>query len=158
MYVSGRQTSSSYGVSFTICSEPFSSLSTSTPSSSTCSSGASIYSCNNFSFRSILIGYARGLVLKGRPNLRLFNQLYWVLFSGFCTIGIILFPILKLAQGNFNETNYGKICLLEQPETDSVGIKHSIMAFAPVGLGTVYKMFMNYKVHKKKLLFCVPIL
>ena len=46
----------------------------------------------------------RGLVAKGRPNLGLFNQLYchWVLFTVFGAIAIILLPVLKFAQGNFD--------------------------------------------------------
>ena len=99
------------------------------------------------SFRAVLIRYAeRGLVVKGRPNLGLFNQLYLVLFSVFGVIAIILFPVLKFTQGNFDKTIAGKICLLVPLKTDSVGIKHCIMGFSPVCLGTIFKMYFNRKV------------
>ena len=98
-------------------------------------------------YRAFLIRYAeRGLVVKGQPNLGLFNQLYWVLFSGFGSIAIILFPVLKFTQDNFGETISGKICLLVPLKTDTVGIKHCIMGFAPVGIGTIFHMYFNYKV------------
>ena len=95
----------------------------------------------------MLIRYAdRGLVVNGRPNLGLFNQLYWVLFSVFWIIAVTLFPVLKFARGNYAETISGQICLLVPLKTDSMGIKHSIMSLSPVCLGTVYKMCIKYKV------------
>ena len=93
--VPGIRTSISFGVSSSIWPRGFSSLSTSTLSSSTCSSGEPT-GCHPaiprspFS-RSVLIGYAeRGLVLHGRPNLRLFNQLYWVLYFLFFSFFFLL--------------------------------------------------------------------
>ena len=71
--------------------------------------------------RVFLICFAeRGLVAQGRPNLRLFHQLYWILFSVFIAIGIITFPVMKFLRGNFAETTNGKICLLIPLEPDGV--------------------------------------
>ena len=64
----------------------------------------------------------------------------------FGAIAIILFPVLKFTQDNFGETISGKICLLVPLKTDTVGIKHCIMGFAPVGIGTIFHMYFNYKV------------
>ena len=98
-------------------------------------------------YRAFLIRYSeRGLVVKGQPNLCLFNQLYWVLFSVFGSIAIILFPVLKFAQGNFNETPWAKICLLVPLKTDRLGIKHCIIGFSPVCIGTIFHMYFDYKV------------
>ena len=47
--------------------------------------------------RYLMIDYAdRGLVLNGRPNLHLFNQLYWILF---CTYTAILIGPSQLWSG-----------------------------------------------------------
>ena len=101
----------------------------------------------NCLLRSAMILYAeRGLVVNGSHNLRLFNQLYWILFSGFFVIAIVIFPVLKFIQGNFAATVAGKICLLVPLTTDSMGIKHCIMSFVPVGLGTIYNMYIKYQV------------
>ena len=62
----------------------------------------------------------RGLVVDGRPNLSLFHLLYWILFSVFLSIGIIIFPVMKFFRGNFAETTNGKICLLIPLEQDQV--------------------------------------
>ena len=47
----------------------------------------------NFVFRTVLIRFSdRGLVLDGKPNLRLFHRLYWTIFLAFFLLLVILFP------------------------------------------------------------------
>ena len=147
--VPGIQTSISFGVSSSIWPRGFSSLSTSTLSSSTCSSGEPT-GCHPATPRSLFFQVCSDRLCWAWPCspwppkpetfqsallgslLFLFCSFFFfigqVLFSVFCAIAIILFPILKFAQGNFENTVYGKICLLDPLETDSIGIKHSIMS------------------------------
>ena len=55
-------------------------------------------------FRNVLIRFAdRGLVVDGKPYLRLFRQIYWVAFSCFGVIPVLHFPILALLRGNFSQ-------------------------------------------------------
>ena len=83
--------------------------------------------------RVFLICFAeRGLVVQGRPNLRLFHQLYWIVFSVF----IVTFPVLMFLRGNFAETTYGKICLQIPLEPDRV--KWSSRSFSQPNGQTVH--------------------
>ena len=54
----------------------------------------------------------RGLVSKGKPNLVLFHQLYWTVFSAFAAIGIMIYPIVPMIKGSLVDTDKMKICLL----------------------------------------------
>ena len=72
----------------------------------------------NIVFRAVLIRFPqRGLVHQGRPNLNLFNQLFWVILIPYCTIGIIMSPLKSFFDGQFSKVFRAKICLL-QPVSD----------------------------------------
>ena len=43
----------------------------------------------------------QGLVLQNQPNLKLFNQLYWVITSAFMGVFLSIFPIPHLIAGTF---------------------------------------------------------
>ena len=67
-------------------------------------------------FRTFLIVHAKGLVWKGQPNLRLFNQLYWTIVV---TYVIILYSghALYMATDNWPVgLSEGKFCLLMELE------------------------------------------
>ena len=69
----------------------------------------------NYMFRHILVLYAdRGLVEKGRPNLRLFNQLYWTISLTFIVLGSLQFPFIHIFKGVFERTQVFKMCI-KQP-------------------------------------------
>ena len=53
-----------------------------------------------------------GKYLTGRPNLTLFNQLFWVILIPYCTIGIFMSPLLSIIRGSFHLNFHSKICLL----------------------------------------------
>ena len=53
------------------------------------------------SWRVFLVRYADGLVLSGRPNLRLFTQLFWLLFTSMMIINFWVFPGVLLWRGQF---------------------------------------------------------
>ena len=70
--------------------------------------------------RYLMIDYAdRGLVLDGRPNLHLFNQLYWILFCTYTAILIGLFPITVMVRGDFTDMIKARVCLLKDFNPDS---------------------------------------
>ena len=81
-----------------------------------------ILNANIFSFaihwRSFLILHSeKGFVDKGRPNLKLFNQLYWVVVFTMNAIQNTMFPINHIAKGGFPENSHkGRVCLLLEPD------------------------------------------
>ena len=77
--------------------------------------------------------YNQGLVLNGRPNLKLFNQLYWLITLASLLVGHVVFPLPQLISGTFpsqsryrpNNTIFitspwrrGRICLLRAIHPD----------------------------------------
>ena len=77
--------------------------------------------------------YNQGLVLHGRPNLKLFNQLYWLITLASLLVGHVVFPLPQLISGTFpaqsryrpNNTIFitspwrrGRICLLRAIHPD----------------------------------------
>ena len=56
-------------------------------------------------FRSFLVVFSeRGLVSKGKTNLKLFHQLFWVLFCAFLVVFTFIMPISHVIRGKFPET------------------------------------------------------
>ena len=56
-----------------------------------------IVNFNNFLLRMILVRFAdRGLVVKGKPDLLLFQQLYWIVFGAFFILGILSYPLTQV--------------------------------------------------------------
>ena len=72
----------------------------------------------SFAFRHILVLYPdRGLISKGKSNLKLFHQLYWVIVSAYILLFCFLMPISHIIRGNFPKSaEKGKICLLLQTD------------------------------------------
>ena len=87
----------------------------------------------NFFFRVILIRFSdRGLVVDGKPELALFNQviqkysqdilnslstqLYWIIFVAFFAMGFLTYPVVKIMRGTFPESILGSVCLLRGVE------------------------------------------
>ena len=58
------------------------------------------------SWRVFLVLYAEGLVLSGRPNLRLFSQLFWLLFTSMTIIIFSIFPGDLLWRGQFPQVGH----------------------------------------------------
>ena len=73
----------------------------------------------SFIFRTFLVLYIdRGLVLQGKPNLKLFNQLYWVAFLSYFAMTTFIMPGSHIIRGQFPEaTKKGQICLLAETST-----------------------------------------
>ena len=63
-------------------------------------------------FRSAMVRFAdRGLVLQGRPNLKLFNQLFWLILVPYCCIGLMMAPFNSIIRGSFPQTYVAKHCI-----------------------------------------------
>ena len=74
-------------------------------------------------FRMVLIRFSdRGLIVKGKYNLFLFHQLYWIVFGAFFFMAVSIFIIVPLIRGTFAEIPHSKMCMLrptENMKTDS---------------------------------------
>ena len=67
----------------------------------------------SYTFRTVLIRFAdRGLVFQGKPNLKLFQQLFWLILIPYCCIGLLMAPLLGIMKGNFSKAFVAKICIL----------------------------------------------
>ena len=97
----------------------------------------------NFFFRVILIRFSdRGLVVDGKPELALFNQviqcwsqdilnslstqLYWIIFAAFFAMGFLTYPVAKIMRGTFPESILGSVCLLRGVENKLYMINRKI--------------------------------
>ena len=108
----------------------------------------------SLTFRSVLVRFAdRGLVLQGKPNLKLFRQLFWLILIPYCCIGLMMAPLFSIIKGTFTDAITAKICILspgvkENSYRDSKEIMEQ--AFVPMIvplLNLVYCQYWAYKVH-----------
>ena len=69
---------------------------------------------NIFVFRSFLVLLADlGLVKGGQADLRLFNQLFWLVVAVNLVLSFFTFPIVPTIRGTFpSQTLIGKVCLV----------------------------------------------
>ena len=68
---------------------------------------------NSFMYRTYLILYADGLIKDGKPNLKVFSQLFWIVNMVFFAINYFIFPLSLQLKGNFPfESTSGKSNLL----------------------------------------------
>ena len=67
----------------------------------------------NVVFRFFLVLHAEGFLWRGSFNLKLFKQLYWLLWAALVTLGLIPFAITPIMLGNFpTQNSYRKqLCL-----------------------------------------------
>ena len=85
-----------------------------------------------FVFRTVLIRFAhRGLVLEGRPNLKLFDQLFWVILVPYCSIGIMMAPLVSILRGRFHVFFDYKVCLFKSIEDHDLWRKDIMPLFIP---------------------------
>ena len=96
-------------------------------------------------WRSFLILHSeKGLVDKGQPNLKLFNQLFWVVVFSITVVAHMLFPFNHIAKGGFPANSHkGRICLLLEadPTVDYEWKKYKLF---PIMLCSVALMFCAY--------------
>ena len=101
----------------------------------------------NFLFRMILIRFAdRGLVVKGKPELVLFRQLYWVVFAAFFTLGIFTYPVLQIIRGTFLQSTQARVCLFKPILADEEGIKGRILSLVYPCVAEVFNQYGSRKV------------
>ena len=106
-------------------------------------------------FRSAMIRFAdRGLVLQGRPNLKLFSQLFWLILIPYCCIGLMMAPFRSIIRGSFDQKFVAKLCL--QPpgfngvvfEEHQEVMKQVVVPIVSPLLILVWCQYMSYKVRK----------
>ena len=106
----------------------------------------------NFLFRVFFVLYAdRGLIVRGRPELLLYNQLYWTVLGAFFITGIILFPIIMIANGTFGDTILGKVCLLEPLNLREAFVAESrgrLITLANLAITEFYNQWLAWKVRR----------
>ena len=101
----------------------------------------------NFFFRVVLIRFAdRGLVVKGRPELTLFHQLYWTIFFAFFCMGIFNYPISKIVTGTFPESFLGSVCLLRGIEREEDNMTSRLAMLAYMCLTEFVNQYYSWKV------------
>ena len=101
----------------------------------------------NFLFRVILIRFAdRGLVVKGRPELVLFRQLYWVVFTAFFTMGIFAYPLLPMIRGTFLQSTQARVCLFIPLQADEESIKGRISSLIYPCVAEIFNQYYSRKV------------
>ena len=106
-------------------------------------------------FRSVLIRFAdRGLVLQGRPNLKLFNQLFWLILIPFCCIGLLMAPFYSILKGVFAQQFVAKICILapglkiDSHQDPRQMIKQTIVPLIVPSLFLAYCQYLTYQVRQ----------
>ena len=94
-------------------------------------------------FRFLIIRYAdRGLVVKGNPNLILFNQLYWIFLGAFSCIGLF-WPFTYIFQGKLDNVNSYKICVLLPLE--DINRQNLFIILSHHGLGFFFTQWLTYR-------------
>ena len=106
-------------------------------------------------FRTVLIRFPdRGLVFQGRPNLKLFNQLFWLILIPYCCIGIMMAPLLSIMSGRFTQVFVAKICILSPSFKEASNhdpkkiMTHHIVPLIVPFLHLGYCQYLNYKVRQ----------
>ena len=103
-------------------------------------------------FRTVLIRFPdRGLVLQGRQNLKLFNQLFWLILIPYCFIGIMMAPLASIISGGFTQVFVAKICILSPnfDEDPKSIVTQSIVPLIIPLLNLIYCQYLNHKVRQK---------
>ena len=102
----------------------------------------------SFIFRSVLIRFAsQGLVVGGKPELRLFHQLYWTVFWAFFWIGVLTYPIVQIARGTFGDSLLGQVCLLSSPiETKEESAIEIIQSIVFCFTAAMFNLYYSHKI------------
>ena len=95
-----------------------------------------IFSKNMFFFsfiwRSFLILYGEGFIRNGMTNIRLFEQLFWIITIAFMTVAYCVFPGKMLISGTFPNNSAMGTCLFlpmdDQISTDNTKIDGVVFA------------------------------
>lgn len=104
-----------------------------------------------FQWRTFLIFYAPGFVEKGHLNLKLFSQLYWIVFASFLAINYFYFPLSWLLRGDFpGQSTTARICTfvpLDAEKSEDV-LKRNGIQMAGSFVKTFWILYQSHKVHK----------
>ena len=100
-------------------------------------------------FRWVLIKFPdRGLVTQGRPNLGLFNQLYWIAFGSCFFFFFSIFVAVPLVTGTFEHSNFGRKCMIHPLVNDTEGANRLIINDIFYLIFSAYTLMIRFKVNK----------
>ena len=104
-------------------------------------------------FRACLVIHAeKGLTDCGRPNLRLFNQLFWVCEIFFLAFSLVTMPISQILKGDFpRNTRKGRVCLLlnvDDPQFEKDDFQSLLMGISYPMLYLIYSEYLNNRVNR----------
>ena len=109
-------------------------------------------------WRSFLILHSeKGFVDKGQPNLKLFNQLFWVVVFSNTFLEHFMFPFTHIAKGGFPENSHkGRICLLldADPTVDYEWKKYKLFPITFCILSIVYCSYTHIRIKRFLRGFC----
>ena len=94
---------------------------------------------------------------KGRPNLKLFNQLFWVVVFSMTAIEHFMFPFNHIAKGGFPENSHkGRICLLLEadPTVDYEWKKYKLFPLTMSSVALVYCAYTHLRIKRFMRVFC----
>ena len=109
-------------------------------------------------WRSFLILHSeKGLVAEGKPNLKLFNQLYWVVVFSMTVIELTISPFTQIAKGGFPENSHkGRICLLLENDhmVDYEWQKYKLFPIAMCSLALLNLRYTHLQIRRRLTKFC----
>ena len=94
---------------------------------------------------------------KGRPNLKLFNQLFWVVVFSMTAIEHFMFPFNHIAKGGFPDNSHkGRICLLLEADhtVDYEWKKYKLFPIIMSSVAIVYCTYTHLRIKRFLRKFC----
>ena len=106
----------------------------------------------NFLFRAILILFSdRGLVVRGRPELTLFRQLYWTVFwAFFCSVFIrYVYTDSQISVAPFTRSFVGNVCLQRSLPATADILKGRLSSIAFTSINAFFHGYLSWRVRSK---------
>ena len=118
-----------------------------------CSSVITIVYCDCFFFslvfRWVLIKFPdRGLVIQGRPNLGLFNQLFWIAFGSCFFFFFSIFVAVPFVTGTFEQSNFCRKCMIQPFVNDNKAANRLMIIDIFFLITSAYMLMIRFKVTK----------
>ena len=106
----------------------------------------------NCLYRMVLILFSdRGLVVRGRPEMTLFKQLYWTVFWAFFCIALFnyVYSSSQISVDPFTGSTVGNICLQRPLEASANSIKGRLSSLAFASITACLKYYYLWRVRNR---------
>ena len=103
----------------------------------------------NFLYRVVLILFSdRGLIVRGRPDMTLFRQLYWTVFWAFFCMLLFMYVYSssQISVDPFTGSIVGNICLQQPLEASANSIKGRVVMLAFASITGGYNQYYSWRV------------